>query len=122
MRDRTVELTPLCVSEDEAATVLGCGKSAVRRYIERGLLPTVRYPSEKYEGEPSRRVLIAVADLEAFVLKHRQVIGESSSSDPAVRGPVAAAKQGRGKTRGRSSHDEGARQGGADDAKHRCTE
>jgi hypothetical protein len=66
-------MTPprLCVDVAAAAVMLGCGKSAVRKWISTGDLPIVRLPSEKHHGERSRRVLIAVADLEIFVAKHR---------------------------------------------------
>ncbi len=62
---------PLCVDVSAAALALGVGTSAIRRWIDAGELATVKFPSEKHEGEKSRRVLIAVADLEAFVAKHR---------------------------------------------------
>ena len=64
-------MTPLCVDVAAAAVALGVGTSAVRRWIESGALPIIKFPSEKHEGEKSRRVLIAVSDLEAFVVKHR---------------------------------------------------
>lgn len=72
-RQTVAERFALCVDAAEAAVALGVGKSAVRRWIDSGELVTVKFPSEKYEGEKSRRVLIAVADLEAFVAKHRDV-------------------------------------------------
>lgn len=62
---------PLCLDVPAAALALGVGTSAVRKWIDAGVLPIVKFPSEKHEGERSRRVLIAVADLEAFVAKHR---------------------------------------------------
>jgi hypothetical protein len=52
-----------------AAAALGVGETAVRRFIEDGLIPTVQMPSAKYPGEQSRRILIAVSDLEAFVAR-----------------------------------------------------
>lgn len=64
-------MTPLCVDVPSAALTLGVGVSAIRKWIDAGDLPVVKFPSEKHEGERSRRVLIAVADLEAFVRKHR---------------------------------------------------
>jgi hypothetical protein len=64
-------MTPLCVDVPAAALALGVGTSSVRRWIETGELPVVKFPSEKHDGEKSRRVLIAVADLETFVAKHR---------------------------------------------------
>jgi predicted DNA-binding transcriptional regulator AlpA len=64
-------MTPLCVSVAEAAVALGIGRSAVWRYVESGALPVIKFPSAKHDGESSRRVLIAVADLEVFIAKHR---------------------------------------------------
>ena len=64
-------MTPLCVDVPDAAEMLGVGTSAVRRWIDAGELPIVKFPSEKHDGEKSRRVLISVVDLEAFVIKHR---------------------------------------------------
>ena len=64
---------PLCVDVPAAALALGVGTSSVRRWSESGELPVVKFPSEKHHGEKSRRVLIAVADLERFVAKHRAV-------------------------------------------------
>ena len=66
-------MTPLCVDVRQAAAAIGVSPWVVRHYIASGLLATVKLPSTKYPGEMSRRVLIARADLEAFVLKHRQV-------------------------------------------------
>jgi hypothetical protein len=65
-------MKPLCVDVPAAAVALGVGTSSLRRWIESGELPVVKFPSEKHDGEKSRRVLIAVADLEAFVAKHRK--------------------------------------------------
>jgi hypothetical protein len=65
------DLPPLCLDVPAAALALGVGVSAVRRWIESGELPIIKFPSEKHDGEKSRRVLINVADLEAFVAKHR---------------------------------------------------
>jgi hypothetical protein len=73
-------MTPLCVDVSAAAIALGVGTSAVRRWIESGELPIVKFPSEKHEGEKSRRVLIAVVDLEAFVAKHRVVDAAAARS------------------------------------------
>ena len=64
-------MTPLCVDVPGAAEALGVGTSAIRRWIDAGELPVVKFPSEIHEGGKSRRVLISVADLEAFVAKHR---------------------------------------------------
>jgi predicted site-specific integrase-resolvase len=65
-------VTPLCVDRKEAAHALGVSAWVLDRYIADGLLPVVRLPSTKHGGELSRRVLIAVADLEAFVKRHRE--------------------------------------------------
>jgi predicted site-specific integrase-resolvase len=64
-------MTPLCLDVKEAAASVGLSTSVLRSYIESGLLPTIRMPSTKYENTPSRRVLISVDDLRAFVEKHR---------------------------------------------------
>jgi predicted site-specific integrase-resolvase len=66
-------VTPLCVSVKEVATALGVSPWVVRHYIASGLLPSVQLPSTKYRGEASRRILVAVADLEEFVQRHREV-------------------------------------------------
>jgi hypothetical protein len=65
-------VTPLCVDVKEAAAAIGVSTWVVRNYIASGLLATVKFPSTKHPGETTRRVLIAVADLEAFVAKHRE--------------------------------------------------
>lgn len=69
------EITPLCVDVEHAAQVLGVGTSSVRRWIETGELPVIKFPSEKKTGERSRRVLIAMTDLELFIAKHRVEAG-----------------------------------------------
>jgi predicted site-specific integrase-resolvase len=66
-------MTPLVVDTKAAASALGVSVWVLRRYIADGLLPTVKFPSTERPGEDFRRVLIAVADLEAFVVKHREV-------------------------------------------------
>lgn len=63
---------PLCLDVKETAAALGISPSAVRDYIDRGLLPVVRLPG-KHQGERSRRVLVAVADLRDFIQRHREV-------------------------------------------------
>ncbi len=65
-------MTPLCLDVKSAAAAVGLSVWVLRRYIDEGFLPTVKFPSVKYPGERSRRVLIAVTDLEAFVAKHRE--------------------------------------------------
>lgn len=67
-------MTPLCVDIREAARVLGVSPWVVRRFIADGLLAKVTFPSVKNAGDDMRRVLIAVADLEAFVSRHREVV------------------------------------------------
>ncbi len=64
-------MMPLCVDVRQAAAALGVSVWVVRRYIADGLLPTVALPSTRRKNESCRRVLIAVADLEAFVRKYR---------------------------------------------------
>lgn len=65
------QLTPLCLDVKDAAAAVGLSTSVLRAYIDNGILPCVKFPSAKHQGEPSRRVLIAVADLEKFVDAHR---------------------------------------------------
>lgn len=65
-------MIPLCVSVAEAAKALGISQWMVRHLITRGLLPKVTLPSTTHPDEDNRRILIAVSDLEAFVLKHRE--------------------------------------------------
>jgi predicted DNA-binding transcriptional regulator AlpA len=61
----------LCVNVKGAALALGVGTSSVWRWIDEGLLPVIKFPSERFAGVSSRRVLIAVSDLEEFVKVHR---------------------------------------------------
>lgn len=63
-------MTPLTVDRKTAAAAIGVSLWMLDRYIADGLLPTVKFPS-RYEGDRSRRVLIAVSDLEVFVVQHR---------------------------------------------------
>lgn len=65
-------MNPLCVDRKEAAAALGVSAWVVDRYIADGLLPVVKFPSTKRPDETSRRVLIAVADLDAFVARCRE--------------------------------------------------
>lgn len=65
-----IPLAPLCVDVSTASAAIGLSKSSLRQLINTGELPTVRFPG-RYENERSRRVLIRVSDLEAFVAKHR---------------------------------------------------
>jgi hypothetical protein len=61
---------PLVLDRKAAAQFIGVSLWMLDRYVADGLLPTVKYPG-RYDGEKSRRVLIAVSDLEAFVAQHR---------------------------------------------------
>ena len=62
---------PLCVDVERAAEMLGMSATCVRSYIEKGLLPIIKFPSATRHDEKSRRVLIAVTDLAKFVEAHR---------------------------------------------------
>ena len=62
---------PLVMDVKRAAAYIGVSMWVLRRYINLALLPTVQYPSAKVPGHRSRRTLLAVADLEAFVNRHR---------------------------------------------------
>jgi len=66
-----LELTgKLCIDIETAAEAIGMSETVVRGFVDRGLLPIVKFPGAK-QGERSRRVLIAVEDLRAFVDAHR---------------------------------------------------
>lgn len=67
----TTRTTPIAVGVEQAAAMLGISPVEVRRYVDAGLLPVVKLPSMKRPNEPSRRVLLAVDDLRAFVGRHR---------------------------------------------------
>jgi predicted site-specific integrase-resolvase len=79
---------PLCLDLKSAAASLGISVWVLRRYIEDKLIPTVKFPSAKNAGEQSRRVLIKVADLEAFVNKHRENVTADAHAQ-AVRDRIA---------------------------------
>jgi hypothetical protein len=83
-------MTPLAVGVEQAAALIGVSKNVVREYIKLGLLPVVKLPSASsdHRGERSRRVLIAVADLEAFVDQHRVLAPapDARLSEAAVEG------------------------------------
>lgn len=64
-------IAPLVLDRKTAAVMLGVSVWVLDRYIADGSLPVVKLPSVKYRDERSRRVLIAVRDLEAFVARHR---------------------------------------------------
>lgn len=63
---------PLCLDVKAAAASLGVSVWVLRRWIDEGLIPTVKFPSVKHVGETTRRVLIAAEDLKAFVDRHRE--------------------------------------------------
>ena len=67
------DIAPLCVDVERGAEMLGLSTSVLRGLIDQGLIPVIKFPSAspKRQGEQSRRVLIAVTDLEKFVEKHR---------------------------------------------------
>ena len=65
---------PLCLDVKAAAASVGVSVWVLRKWIDDGLLPTVKFPSAKYAGEQSRRVLIAVDDLTAFVERHKTAV------------------------------------------------
>lgn len=71
---------PLAVDVPRAAEMLGANESDVRAWIASGLLPCVRYPSTRRPGEPSRRILISVSDLEEFVRRHRDTAPEPNAA------------------------------------------
>jgi excisionase family DNA binding protein len=62
----------LCVSVAKAAEMLAVSPWTVRAWIANGDLPVVKLPAVR-GGDSTRRVLIAVADIEAFVKRHREV-------------------------------------------------
>jgi predicted site-specific integrase-resolvase len=64
-------MTPICVNVKQAAALIGISAPVIRTWIADGLLPVIKFPSQRHADEKSRRVLIAVSDLEAFVAKYR---------------------------------------------------
>jgi len=74
LAQREPALVPtLCVDIPRAALIVGgVSEWTVRAWISNGDLPVIKLPGVR-RGETSRRVLIAVKDLEAFVVKHRAV-------------------------------------------------
>jgi hypothetical protein len=65
-------MTPNCLGIKAAAAALGVCDKILRQLINAGLLPVVRLPSVKYDGERGERVLILLADLHAFAERHRE--------------------------------------------------
>jgi hypothetical protein len=82
-----VSPVPLVVDVQRAAEMLSACESDVRAWIASGRLPCVRYPSNRRPGDASRRVLVAVDDLRAFVGASRDVAPSPNAalSDAAVR-------------------------------------
>jgi hypothetical protein len=64
-------MTPLTVSRADAAKAIGISVWSLDQLILDGRLPVVKLPSSRHVGEQSRRVLIAVADLEKFIEQQR---------------------------------------------------
>jgi predicted site-specific integrase-resolvase len=64
-------MTPICLTVQEAAEAIGMSPSVLRSYIDAGLLPVIKFPSTKHQNETSRRVLVSVEDLRAFVERCR---------------------------------------------------
>ena len=62
----------LVATRKEAAAALDVSVWTIDRFIADGMLPVVRLPSSKHPGELSRRVLIAVSDLEKLVQTFRE--------------------------------------------------
>lgn len=67
-------MTPLVVSRAEAAEAIGISLWSLDQFILDGRIPVVRLPSTRHAGEQSRRVLIAVADLEKFIERRREEV------------------------------------------------
>lgn len=61
----------ICVDVHTAARMIGVSVWSVREYIAAGELATIKLPATKGPEMRSRRVLIAVTDLEAFVARCR---------------------------------------------------
>lgn len=65
-------MTALVVDVKTAAAMLSVSVWTVREHVAAGDLPVVKLPATKGAQSRSRRVLIAVADLEAFVSRCKQ--------------------------------------------------
>jgi hypothetical protein len=63
----------ICVGVKRAAEIIGVSPGCVRAFIGNGQLPVVKLPPSRGAEAANRRVLIAVADLQAFVDRHREV-------------------------------------------------
>lgn len=61
----------LLVDVRQAASMLGVSVWTVREYVAAGDIATVKLPATKGTSSRSRRVLIAVDDLRAFVARCR---------------------------------------------------
>ena len=60
--------------------MLGVSEWQLRRWIDEGLIPTVKFPRGKYPGEISRRVLVSVDDLTTFRDAHRVTSPEPNAA------------------------------------------
>ena len=69
LTDATAER--LCVDLKTAAAWLSVSVWTLRSWIDEGRITKVQFPG-RHPGEVSRRVLIAVEDLKAFVDQHRE--------------------------------------------------
>ncbi|MGE4084652.1 MAG: helix-turn-helix domain-containing protein [Vicinamibacterales bacterium] len=66
----TVAAAPtLCVDVKRAAEILSVSEWTVRAWLAGGQIPVIRFPSVDGAGV-NRRILVRVADLEAFVARH----------------------------------------------------
>lgn len=64
---------PRLMDTDAAAQYLGVSKWTIRAFIANGDLPVVKLPSVKYQSRPNRRVLIDRTDIDALILKRKEV-------------------------------------------------
>lgn len=67
--------TALLLSVEQAAQALGVSPWTVRQYVADGTLPRVVLPSTKGPAKHSRRVLVAVSDLERLISESRAGAG-----------------------------------------------
>jgi hypothetical protein len=62
------------MSRRQAAEALCISIWVLDRLIADRKLPTIKFPSTKHPGEDSRRVLISVDALRAFIEKHQEKV------------------------------------------------
>jgi excisionase family DNA binding protein len=60
-------MNPRLLSVTETASYLGVSTVTIRRWVASGHLQPVRLPSVRRTGEPGRRLLFDVQDLDALV-------------------------------------------------------